>query len=211
MSNWLYGRTDLAARVPEFVTLAEAKFNRTLFTRQMEVRAKATVDVTGLEPEFVALPADFQTMRRVRLINTFSSTSGTGVDKPRLRFASGAQMDDLRARNPAPGAPIWFSIFGAELELCPTPDKNYPIEMVYRATVPPLTMAGTTNWLLTFAPDAYLYGTLMEAAPYLRDDERIAVWKAGVDLVISQLNSLSDEATFNAGPLTMRRTRRGYG
>jgi hypothetical protein len=220
VSNWLYGRTDLAARVPEFITLFEAKANRTLFCRQMEVRSVVTLDTTLAESEFIALPWDFQTMRRVRLVNAFSTTNGVSPEKPRLRFATGAQMDDLRDKNPAPNVPIWFTVFGSEIELCPKPDFNYLVEMVYRQNIPALnttpTINGvvqpliTTNWLLTFAPDAYLYGTLMEAAPYLRDDERIPTWKAGVDGVIAELNRLSDEATYNAGPLVMRRGRRGY-
>lgn len=220
VSNWLYGRTDLTARVPEFIALAEAKFNRKLFCRQMEARSKVTLDTTLVDPEMVALPWDFQTMRRVRVLNAFTPTGGVAVSKPRLHFASGAQMDDLRDAHSTADVPNWFTIFGSELEVLPSPNANYLIEMVYRQNIPALnttpTINGilqpliTTNWLLTFAPDAYLYGTLMEAAPYLRDDDRISVWKAGVDGVIAELNALSQEATFNAGPLTMRRTRRSY-
>src|SRR5262245_47802391 len=59
--------TTLIARIPSFIQLAEAKFNRQLFVRQMEQRSIAVVDMTSSEPEFIALPADFQSMRRVRL------------------------------------------------------------------------------------------------------------------------------------------------
>jgi hypothetical protein len=220
VSNWLFGRTDLVARVPEFISLAEAKFNRKLFCRQMEARSTFTIDTTVAAPEMVALPWDFQTMRRVRVLNSFTPTGGVATSKPRLHFASGAQMDDLRDDNPTPNVPNWFTIFGNEIEVLPTPDQNYLIEMVYRANVPALNTIPvingiiqpliTTNWLLTLAPDAYLYGVLMEAAPFLRDDDRVALWKAGVDGVIADLNALSQEATFNAGPLTTRRSRRSY-
>src|SRR5579871_5529268 len=57
----------LIARILTFIQLAEAKFNRQLFVRQMEQRAIAVVDLTSSEPEFIALPSDFQSMRRVRL------------------------------------------------------------------------------------------------------------------------------------------------
>ena len=50
----------------------------------------------------------------------------------------------------------------------------------------------------------------MEAAPYMREDERIAVWSAGLAAAIQQLNDLSREATYNSGPLSMGRARRGY-
>ena len=70
--------TTLIARIPTFVQLAEAKFNRQLFVRQMEQRATALVDLGSNEPEFISLPSDFQSMRRVRL----SSVAG----KPCLEF-----------------------------------------------------------------------------------------------------------------------------
>ncbi len=207
VSNWLFGRTDLAARVPDFITLFEAKANRLLRCRQMETRAVATLNINANEPEFLPLPTDYQMMRRVRLINTYNTTGSTAVKKPRLRFATNAQMDDLRAEEPNPGAPIWFTVFGSELEFLPTPDEPYQVEMIYRALIPPLS-ANTTNWLLKFAPDTYLYGVLMEAAPYLHEDERIAVWSQGLSTAIQQLNDLSEEATYNAGPLTQRRMNR---
>src|SRR5437773_6689969 len=78
----------LIARIPTFIQLAEAKFNRQLFVRQMEQRATAVANLTSNEPEFVSLPADFQSMRRVRL----SSVAG----KPCLEFKSGVQMDEYR-------------------------------------------------------------------------------------------------------------------
>jgi hypothetical protein len=202
--DWLFGRTDITAQVPTFIRLFEAKANRGLLCRQMETRAITTVDISSTEPEFLALPNDFQTMRRVRLVGAAFPA------KPRLRFATGAQIDDLRAKGPDVGQPIWFALFGNEMELCPTPNAVIQVEMVYRVYLSPLSPAAQTNWLMALAPDAYLYGALMEAAPYLHDDERISVWSAGVQAAIGSLNDLSDQALFNAGPLTMRRKGSGY-
>jgi hypothetical protein len=211
VGQWLFGRTDLAPIVPDFVTLFEAKANRTLFVRQMETRVIATIDPTSPEPEYLALPPNFQTMRRVRLLN--SSTNR----KPRLTFATGAQLDDERDKiDDQPGEPVFFTLFGSEMELCPTPDQTYKVEMVYRTNIPGLGSldetgsAITTNWLLQMAPDAYLYGALMEAAPYLMDDDRIPTWATGVQAAFKELNDLSEEALYNAGPLVMRSRRRSY-
>lgn len=203
--DWLFGRSDIAARVPDFITLFEAKANRMLMCRQMECRSIAVIDMTSTEPEFLALPTDFHSMRRVRLVGA-PTTNG----KPRLKFATGAQIDDLRESNATPGTPVWFSIFGTEIELCPTPSQAFSVEMVYRTYIPPLGTVNASNWLLALAPDAYLYGTLMEAAPYLHEDERVQVWAAGVSAAFDSLGKLSEEATFNAGPLTVRRKGRGY-
>jgi len=194
-------RNDLTAKIPTFIRLAEAKFNRSLFVRQMEQRATALVYTSSAEPEYISLPLDFQSMRRVRL----SSVSG----KPRLDFKSGVQADEYRQANAnVAGMPKYFTVFGDEIELIPTPDADYTIEMIYRKVVPALSDANPSNWLLACAPDAYLYGALLESAPYIKDDERIAVWTAGLVSVIDGLNGLNALASFNAGPLEMRTNAR---
>jgi hypothetical protein len=188
--------TVLIARIPTFIQLFEAKMNRELFVRQMEQRSTAIADITTTEPEFVSLPADFQSMRRVRI----SSVPG----KPALEFRSALQMDELRfTSGNISGQPRYFSVFGTEMELLPTPDKNYTIEMVYRQNIPALS-ANSTNWLLTLAPDLYLYGALLESAPYIKEDARIQTWGLGFQSARDSLNILGMTSTFNAGPLQVR-------
>lgn len=194
-------RNDLTAKIPTFIRLAEAKFNRSLFVRQMEQRATALVYPDSDEPEYISLPLDFQSMRRVRL----SSIEG----KPRLDFRSGVQIDEYRQNTAnVGGIPIYFTIFGDEIELCPTPQDSYTIEMIYRRNIPALSADNPSNWLLELAPDAYLYGALLESAPYTKEDERIATWVAGLTSVIDTLNNLGMASTFNAGPLEMRTSGR---
>lgn len=186
----------LIARIPSFIQLAEAKINRQLFVRQMEQRSIAAVDLTSIEPEFIALPSDFQSMRRVRL----SSVAG----KPSLEFKSGTQMDEYRfATCDVAGRPLYFTVFGNEIELAPTPDAAYTIEMVYRQNIPALASNGT-NWLLALAPDLYLYGALLESAPYIKEDARIQTWGLGFTGALGDLSNLGLTSTFNAGPMTMR-------
>ena len=189
-------RDDLNAKIPSFITLTEAKLNRELFVRQMELRESSAVDLTSLEPEFVSLPSDFQSMRRIRL---------TTVDgKPRLRYLSSASLDEFRyGSGNASGRPLYFTIHNDEMELAPTPDQNYGLEMVYRGLIPPLA-TNSTNWLLTLAPDIYLYGALLESAPYTKDDERIQTWGTGFVTAIAGLNNLGLTSTFNAGPLAIQ-------
>jgi hypothetical protein len=186
----------LIARIPTFIQLAEAKFNRQLFVRQMEQRATAVADLTSNEPEFISLPVDFQSMRRVRL----SSVTG----KPCLEFKSGLQMDEYRfGTSDTASQPRYFTVFGNEIELAPTPDAAYTIEMVYRQSIPSLA-SNSTNWLLTLAPDLYLYGALLESAPYIKEDARIQTWGLGLSTALADLNNLGLTSTFNAGPMTVR-------
>lgn len=191
-------RSDLTLAIPDFVALAEAKMNRELRCRQMEVRATTTVNTASSSPEFITLPTYFQAMRWIRV------SSETG--KPRLEYLSPTQMTEFRyGRDNSTGAPQKFTILASEIELCPTPDQNYTLEMVYRRYIPPLA-GNSTNWLLSLAPDAYLYGSLMEAAPYIVEDNRIAIWAAGFNGAIESLNRLNMLAAFNAGPMAITMT-----
>ena len=190
-ANWL-ARDDLTSRIPEFITLAEAKINRTLFHPRMETRTTLTVDTNLAAPEYLDLPTDFQTMRRVRL----SGVAG----KPRLGFMTRTQIDDYRyGIDNVSGQPIYFTIVGDEMELAPTPNENFAVEIIYRANV----ALSSTNWLLTAAPDLYLYGTLLEAMPYMEHDERVSLWATAFGTVLDQLNTLGDRQSFDSGPTTL--------
>lgn len=195
VENWL-ARTDLTARIPEFISLAEAKLNRELRFIQSETRSTATVDIASTEPEFITLPGNFQTMRRVRL----SSVTG----KPGLLFFTNEQINEARyGDSNTTGQPSNFTIFGTEMELWPTPDAAYTIEMVYSTYITALTSSNTSNWLLVLAPDAYLYGTLLEAAPYMRDNDQIGIWSTAFKNTIDSLNKLSQDQRFGAPPMAM--------
>ena len=198
VTEWLARDQDatLIARIPDFITLCEAKLNRTLFVPQMEQRSTAMVNTASDEPEFISLPSDFQTMRRVRL----SGVTG----KPRLNFMSQTQLEDYRySIDNVSDRPVYFTIVGTEMELAPTPNEDYALEMVYRANIPALTASNTTNWLLTLAPDLYLYGALLEAMPAIKNDDRIAVWANGFSTVLNDLNNLGERQSFDSGPTSI--------
>jgi hypothetical protein len=188
--------TTLIARIPDFITLCEAKLNRLLLHPSMETRSTATVDTTDDEPEFVSLPTDFQSMRRVRL----SGVTG----KPRLEFMAQSQLEDYRySIDNVSDQPVYYTIVGDEMELAPTPGEDYTIEMVYRANLDGLTSSNATNWLIELAPDVYLYGTLLEAAAYVQDDSRLSVWGTAFTSALEQLNMHGNRQSFDAGPSTV--------
>ena len=198
ITEWL-GRdqdTTLVARIPTFIQLAEAKFNRLLRVPQMEQRSTTTVDTGSTDPEFISLPTDFQTMRSVRL----SGVTG----KPRLEFRTKTQLDDYRySIDNVTDQPVYFAIVGSEMELAPTPNDDYTLEMIYRQNIPALSESNTSNWLLTLAPDLYLYASMMETAPYIKEDGRLQTWGAGFQTALDGLNDLGRSMSFDSGPSTI--------
>jgi hypothetical protein len=195
ITEWLARDQDatLIARIPTFIQFCEAQLNRSLFVRQMETRSTALTTFGVTDCEYIALPSDFQSMRRIRLTSANL--------RPTLDFMSTVQLDEYRSnQGDVPQQPQYFTIFGGEIELAPTPDQVYTVEMVYRQNVPPLGTNGT-NWLITIAPDLYLYGSLIASAPYIKKDMRLQTWGTLYAAALKDLNDLETTSAFNAGPV----------
>lgn len=56
--------------------------------------------------------------------------------------------------------------------LAPTPDQDYAMEVLYYERIAPLSSTNQTNWLTQNAPNAMLFGTLLQAMPFLKNDAR---------------------------------------
>lgn len=85
--------------------------------------------------------------------------------------------------------PIFYSDYDYDHWLiAPTPDAEYPFEILYYEIPPLLDDTIQTNWLTEYAPQLLLYGTLLEATPFLKNDERIPVWQSMYDRAAAMLN-----------------------
>ena len=71
--------------------------------------------------------------------------------------------------------------------VAPTPDDDYVFEVLYYERIQPLDSSNQTNWFTIYAPQALLYGTLLQAMPFLKNDERIPMWQAQYDLIMQTL------------------------
>ena len=189
IADWLV-RADLTATIPDFISLAEAQIERKLRTRQMIVRSDASIDT-----EYSAVPSDFLDTKSLKL-NTNPVTP--------MQFETIESLDQLASRTNAAGKPTYFSIVGNQIRVVPTPDTTYTAELTYYAKLTKLSSSVATNWLLTSSPDIYLYGALLQAAPYLQDDARIAVWSALYESGLDQLQLADDRSTTSGGSLTAR-------
>lgn len=190
VADWL-NRTDLTAVVPDFISLAEAQIERTLRTRQMIVRATASIDT-----EYSAVPADFLETKSIKL-NTSPVTA--------LAFESIDALDQMKATMYiSPGKPKNFSIVGGQIRVLPVPDSTYTAELIYYAKLTKLSSTVATNWLLAQAPDVYLYGALLQASPYLKDDARITVWASLYQNGLAELQIADDRGATSGGSILMR-------
>ena len=190
IADWLL-RDDLTSVIPSFIDLAEAKFNRRIRDYRMVVRATATVD-TG----YFAVPLNWLENIRFQL-NTNPITT--------LEYVTPDQAAEELITFSSAGRPKFFTMVGGEFQVVPTPDSNtYTGELTYYRTIPALSDAETSNWLLAAAPDIYLYGALMEAAPYLDDDARIQTWGSLLERGLNDLQIESDRARIGSSSIRMR-------
>jgi hypothetical protein len=187
-------RDDLTSVVPTFIRLAESRIDRDVRHWRMEKRSTAELDT-----QYSAIPSDF--LQPIRLQITDAPTSEVAP-------ISTAQMLQLRGeRNDRVGRPTNYALTAGGLELYPTPDLTYNASLVYYGRVPALSGSNATNWLLTEAPDVYLYGALVHSAPYLKDDARIQVWEALFAQGLNNLNTSSSDAKYGGSGLVMKPKR----
>lgn len=190
IGDWL-NRSDLSATIPDFISLAEAQIERTLRTRQMIVRANASFD-----QQYGALPSDFLEAKSLKLTSTNPPTP--------LSFLTIDLLDEQSASYTASGKPKFFGVVGNQLRILPTPDGTYTTELTYFAKLTKLSNSVTTNWLLTSSPDIYLYGALLQAAPYLQDDARIQTWVSLYQAGLDQLQIADDRGSTSGGAILAR-------
>lgn len=175
IASWLFNRTDLAAAIPDYITLAEAQINRRLRVRQMVTNNQAI----SISSEYVAAPADHLEPLRFSFL--------VGTETRRLNYISPERVNEFKAGVTGTGAPQSYTLVGSQFQFVPAPDQTYTGEFTYYATIPALSDGNPTNWLLTKYPDAYLYGALLQAAPYLADDDRVTMWSGFFESILDDI------------------------
>lgn len=178
-AKWL-NRRDLTDSIPLFVTLAEALLRR-------EVRRRTIRETITLSEEVTSLPSACAELRSI-----FPRTSVVRTDQP-LQNVTPEMFAEARARRAGVrGKPRYCTVVGSQLLVSPVPDQDYDVEIWYYAKLEPLTATNASNYLLTEAPDVYLHATLLQAEPYLKNDDRVALWSAALTSGIEGLNRVRD-------------------
>jgi hypothetical protein len=195
IADWL-NRDDLTATIPDFISLAEAQLERRLPVQKRTQRSTATIDT-----QFSALPSDFVSAKSLVL-------TSTAPVQP-LTFLTEDEMDAKKSVYRTSGKPLFFALVGSQIEVLPPPDTGYTAELTYVATLAKLSDSNASNWILERHPDVYLYGALLQAAPYLRDDERVALWTPLYGQAIEDMILQNERAAFSQGrmAMTVRPTR----
>jgi hypothetical protein len=183
---WLDDAGDsLTDNIPNMIALAEADFRRNIVTPDME----ATVTIDPFNP---ALPADVDSIRSLAIV---------GAPSWPLEQLGFNEFYALPA--PVAGQPQYYATSNQNLYVWPSPDAAYTINLVYRQAIPAITPDNETNWLLTKHPDAYLFGTLLQAEFFGWTDSRLPIIQAKLASIIDDINKAGNRARYG-GPIVMR-------
>jgi hypothetical protein len=168
MTNWSH-RADLTTVLPDFILLAEVKFNRELRTRNMETSSTLT-PTAGV----CTLPTDYLSLRRA-YINTSVPIELEYIPPEQfyLKYPVTA------------GGSKYFTIEGDSLLLADRGSTT--VKILYYKTIPDLA-SNSTNWLLTAHPDLYLSVAMAELSDYIKDDKGIQKWNAKAIGLLDSLN-----------------------
>ena len=168
-------------QIPRLITLAERRI-----ARELKIQGFQRVVNTTLQTGVAVYP------KPDRWRDTISINIGTGnnnnthtaVFARSYEYIRQYWPDETQTEQPEFYADYNYNfwIFG------PTPDANYPMEVLYYELPPLLDDTNQTNWLSEYAPNLLLYGSLVEATPFVKDDQRVQLWQSYYDRALAALN-----------------------
>jgi hypothetical protein len=184
-------RTDLTSEITDFIRLAEIRLRRDFRIRQMLTSTTLTC-VSGTAT--VTIPSDFLEVKD--FVVTGNPVRPLNYESPSLFSRNSRSMDA--------GKPLDYTVLATTFKLAPIPDSNYTLTLVYSAAPAFLSVSNTSNEFLVTCPDLLLYGALLEAEPFLMNDNRLGTWAGLYDRAKLALTSSDERGQYSGVPLAMR-------
>lgn len=168
-------------QIPRLINLAERRI-----ARELKIQG-FIVAVTG-----TMVPGQSVYAKPDRWRDTVSVNIGTGANLANRTFLFTRDYEYCRSYWPNESeteTPVFYADYDyTHWLIAPTPDQAYPFEILYYELPPLLDDSIQTNWLTEYAPQLLLYGALLEATPFLKNDERIPTWQQFYDRAAAMLN-----------------------
>ena len=171
--------TQTVAQIPRFIMLAEQ-----VIASQIKFLGNLTVNESNMIASQAIIDKPARWHKTVSM-NVTVSGSRTPIFLRKYEY--------LREYAPDPavtGVPAYYADYDyTHWLVAPTPADAYDFEVLYYERVQPLDSTNQTNWFTIYAPQALLYGSLLQAMPYLKNDERMGMWQQQYDLIINTLKN----------------------
>jgi hypothetical protein len=155
------------AKIPLFIMLAEQ-----IIASQIKFLGNLTVNTSAMTAGQATIDKPARWHKTVSMNVTIN-----GDRQPVLL----RKYEYLRSYWPDPsatGTPLYYCDYDyTHWMVAPTPSAAYDFEVLYYERVQPLDSSNQSNWFTTYAPQALLYGSLLQAMPFLKNDERMPMWQ----------------------------------
>ena len=168
-------------QLPRLINLAERRI-----ARELKVQGLINIVTSTFQPGLAVYP------KPDRWRSTVSFNFGQGATNSEYTQLFPRSYEYVRSYWPdreQTGVPVFYADYDYNNWIVsPTPDAAYPFEVLVYQLTPLLDDANQSNWLTEYAPQLLLYASLLEATPFLKNDERIAVWQQMYDRSAQALN-----------------------
>lgn len=138
-----------------------------------------------------AIASEIKTLMQLSVVNTTLEPDNPVLEKPaRWRKTTSMKINGAPVMTRSmdyitmyqsesdPGQPMYYGDYDYDhWALAPIPDQAYPLQIIYYSRIQPLDATNQENLLTREAPQALLYGTLLQAQGYLKSLDKIPVWK----------------------------------
>ena len=154
-------------QLPRLITLGERRIARELKIQGF-IRAVSTPLSSGVAVY----------MKPDRWRDTISMTvDGTPIFARSYEYLRNYWPDEAET-----GSPQFYADYDYQhWIITPTPATAQTLEILYYEQPRLLDEEFQTNWLTEYAPDLLIYATLLEATPFLKNDERVQLWQGMYD------------------------------
>lgn len=195
-------RDDLTSVIPTFIDLAQGQINRDVRHWKMETTAQQ-----GTLDDYAYLPSGWLEIKNAQYYPDINNVTKFTP----LEYLSQNAFDERKMNSENKiGDPKYYTLAAlngtALMMLFPQPkaSEDDKVNLSYLKSFD-LGDGSSNNWLLEDFPDVYLYGSLIHAAIYLKDDERLALFSQMYGAAVQRVNASSDEAEYKHDRLRTRK------
>ncbi len=185
---WRNGDTVFEADLDNMINMAHARLNRDLRMQRMIVVAS-----TDLTSDRIALPSDYLEMR------TITSDSPPAP----MQYVSPYERERIKLANASTFQPI-YTIMGESIgfvgPMAPTDNPPRSVILTYYSKIPDFA-ATDSSWLADDYLDLYTYAVLRHTPAYLKEDERVALWKNEYDETLGSVMNAEAGRKYAGSPL----------
>jgi hypothetical protein len=174
-------RTDAATvdKIPTFIMLAEQ-----IIASQIKFLGTLTVNTSAMVQGNAVIP------KPARWRKTISMSVVKDGEKQPIFLRKYEYLRNYWPDAAATDIPLYYADYDyTHWLIAPTPNAAYTFEVLYYERPQPLDATNQTNWFTEYAPQALLYGSLLQAMPFLKNDGRIALWQQQYDLIMATLKA----------------------